>query len=72
VKEGKEPLILEVSGERLLRILTEMNLLHMNDATRAMLRDRYPNVYKKLLDAQYDDAERRLLVLLANQNHKYR
>jgi hypothetical protein len=36
----------------------------MNDATRAMLRDKYPDVYAKLQAVQYEDAEKRLIALL--------
>lgn len=59
-----EEVILNASPSQLLRALTEMNLLHMNDSTRAMLRDKYPEVYRRVLEAQYDDAEKRLVTLL--------
>jgi hypothetical protein len=39
----------------------------MNDATRAMLRDRYPEAYARLLEAQYNDAEQKLVTLLMRE-----
>lgn len=64
VEPGKAKEILEVEGRVLLDVLKGMNLLHMNDATRAMLRDKYPTVFERLLEAEYADAENRLLSLL--------
>lgn len=64
VPTGTEQVIIEADGPTLLRVMIAMNLLHMNDATRAMLRDKYPETYTRLLEAQYADAEQRLLVLL--------
>ena len=39
MQPGKERLISDVDGTKLLRVMAAMNMLHMNDATRAMLRD---------------------------------
>jgi hypothetical protein len=68
VEKGTESEILNAEGHKLLMVLKEMNLLHMNDATRAMLRDKYPEVFERLLEAEYSDSERRLVGLL--RNHK--
>jgi hypothetical protein len=64
MKSGTEIEIINVDPEKLLRVLKGMNFLHMNDATRAMLRDRYPEVFEQLIEAEYEDAEQKLLVLL--------
>jgi hypothetical protein len=61
---AKNEVIANVSGDKLMRIVAEMHLLHMNDATVAMLKERYPEVYRRLVSAQLDDAERRLINLL--------
>ena len=65
VPKGQCRAIKEAEGDRLLAIMSQMNLLHMNDVTRAMLRDKYPATYERLVEAQYAEAERRLLRLLA-------
>lgn len=61
---GTEDAIINADPVQLLHVLQSMNMLHMNDATRAMLRDKYPDVYAKLQAVQYEDAEKRLIALL--------
>lgn len=67
ILKGEEPEIINADGQKLLRVLIAMNFLHMNDATRAMLRDRYPEAYARLLEAQYNDAEQKLVTLLMRE-----
>jgi hypothetical protein len=64
IDPGKEEAILNADGAKLLQIMAAMNFLHINDSTRAMLRDKYPEVYARLLEAQYADAEQKLVTLL--------
>lgn len=64
MERGKEEAIINAEEEKLLKVITAMNFLHMNDATRAMLRDMYPEVYERLLMIEYRDAEQRLVKML--------
>ncbi len=67
IMPGNERVIEECEGDRLLAIMNQMNMLHMNDVTRAMLRDKYPETYERLVEAQYAEAERRLVRLLKDR-----